>query len=204
MPDDQSDPALLARAAEAGFTPGRRDIAPLLAALCDARDDREARVAERALARRADLALDAALAWLAQEAAGGEAARARVARLLGRLGPACGESGSPRAAAALVALLRDSSARVRRQAALAAGRLGTGAPEAALLEAWEGEDQPPVRRGLVEALGKIGSEPALAALTRAAAAATPVGDPEMARLLDRARLTATRSIRTLAPLRHRR
>lgn len=186
---DQDDPQLLVRARARGFTPAARDLTPLIDLLLatDAEDD--ARSIERALGRRADAAPAVALARLT--AAKGEAERARLARLLGRLG---GEGADVAALAeALAALLGDGSARVRRQAALALGRVGGAAPAAALAGAWDRETEPPVRRAIAEALGKVGGEVALAALEREPAAA-PAADPELDRIRARARLTASRTL----------
>jgi 23S rRNA G2445 N2-methylase RlmL len=182
---------LLDRARAAGFTPGRRDIAPLLDSVVSAEEERDVRSAERALARRAELALPAALARLAAAERASE--RARLLRLVGRVAGADGRACAEVAAAAAAAL-GDPDPRVRRQAALALGRTGPGA-EAALVAAWSSEAEPSVRRALATALGTAGGERAVAALR-----AEPAGDdPELRRLVDRALLTASRTIERARP-----
>ncbi|HEU5058690.1 MAG TPA: HEAT repeat domain-containing protein [Kofleriaceae bacterium] len=195
MRRDQDLPPLLERARAPGFTPGRKDIAPLLDALCAAGDDDVARAAERALCRRPDAATGAALARLDSES--GVAGRARLARLLGRL--AAGATPDDREAAAerLAALLGDGSARVRRQAALALGRFGAGAPLDALSAAWAAEREAPVLRAVAEALGKVGGPRAIAAL--AERADDRARDPELERIASRARITAARTMSRAEP-----
>jgi hypothetical protein len=185
---DQDQPALLERAREPGFTPGKRDIAPLLDALVAGGSDEIERTAERALLRRPDAAAGAALDRLDRLAADEVGPRSRLARLLGRLAASAGEADRADAADRLASLLEDPSPRVRRQAALALGRFGAGA---ALIAAWSREREAPVLRALAEALGKVGGAPALAALERAEMRGL---DPELDRILDRAQLTASRTL----------
>jgi hypothetical protein len=83
---------------------------------------------------------------------------------------------------------------VRRQAALAAGRLGEAAPVAALVRAYQQESAAPVLRALAETLGKVGGAEGLAAL-----AGTSTEEPELARVAAKARLTAERTIARDAP-----
>lgn len=213
---------ILDRARAPGFTPGRRDVAPLLDAMLGAEEDRDVRAAERALSRRGALSLGAALTRLGRiHGAGAEAtrSRARLLRLVGRLAaPSTGEldEGGGRgdaadrvsaearssASSAMTAALADPEPRVRRQAALALSRAtgdrGPRAPlpngharetEDALLAAWEAESDLSVRRALASALGQSG-ERALAALR----AAPPSPDPELRRLIERAALTAARTL----------
>src|SRR5688572_15532117 len=108
---DQDQAPLLERARAPGFTPGGKDIEPLIDALCSAGDDDLAQTAERALIRRPDAATGAALARLDGET--GVASRARIARLLGRLAAGAGPDDRQAAAARLAGLLADDSARVR-------------------------------------------------------------------------------------------
>jgi len=124
---------ILDRARAAGFTPGRRDIAPLLDAMLTAEEDRDVRAAERALARRGDLSLPAALARLdgARGAdAGALRSRTRLVRLVGRLAASPDQSPSEAALAgamtAVVEALTDPEPRIRRQAALALARASGG------------------------------------------------------------------------------
>jgi 23S rRNA G2445 N2-methylase RlmL len=201
----ENQPPLAERAAQPGFTPGRRDIAPLFDLLLDlgADQDGPARAAERALARRADLALPAALERLA--AATDPRARARLLRLAARLAAdqapdastdsgaegATAEGGRAAVASAAAAALTDGDARVRRQAALALARVRGAAAEDALLAAWQRESEPSVRRALATALGMTGGVRALAALR---AVEPDASDPELRRLLERAILTASRTL----------
>ena len=197
MPRDQVNSALLARARSVSFTPGRRDLAPLLDIVMRGEDD-DARAAGRALERRPDVATAAALARLTGEDGAVDRGRARLARLLGRLAAGASPDDRAAAAAALAALLADPSAQVRRQAALAAGRLGGDAPVDALLARWTAEADTPVRRALAEALGKVGGAAGAAAL---AAAPGPGGaeDPALGQVVERARLTAARTAGRDAP-----
>jgi hypothetical protein len=252
----ENQPPLALRAAQPGFTPGRRDISPLLDLLLElaADQDSQMRAAERALARRADLALPAALERLA--VAPDPRARARLLRLAARLAgvpadggqisaPADGATadsatadgapehapadGAPEhapadsapasapadsapahsapadgatadtapavaraaVASAAVAALTDGDARVRRQAALALARIRAAGAEDALLAAWQAEPELTVRRALASALGIVGGERALAALRSAEPDAS---DPELRRLVERAILTASRTL----------
>jgi 23S rRNA G2445 N2-methylase RlmL len=186
MADQQAESPILERARDRGFTPGRRDIAPLLDLLVEAEENREVRAAEGALSRRPDLALEAALARLDAAGPGQERSRARLLRLIGRMAGA-----GTGAAAAAAAALRDPDARVRRHAAMALARAGGEEAEQALLAAWQGESEPSVRRSLASALGVTGGAPALAALRAALPAAA---DPELRRLVERAILTASRTL----------
>ncbi len=193
MRRDQDHPPLLERAREPGFTPGRKDIGPLVDALVTTADERIARDAERALLRRPDAATGAALDRLDLLAAVSEVAgRARLARLLGRLAAGALEEDRRAAAARLAALLGDDSPRVRRQAGLALGRFGDGAPLDQLVAAWSTEREPPVLRALAEALGKVGGPRALAALD--GRRAERASDAELDRIVDRARITASRTL----------
>jgi len=184
----RDQPSLLDRARQAGFTPGARDIEPLIDAVSGG-EEADARAAERALVRRADVAMGAALARLAGSGEDRAGARARLARLVGRLAPHGPEEERAAAADRLAALLCDPSAQVRRQAALAIGRLGEDAPVEALARAFPAESDASARRAVAEALGKVGGASAVAVL----GAASPGGDPELARVLERARLTAART-----------
>lgn len=193
MRRDQDHPPLLERAREPGFTPGRKDIGPLIDALIGAGDDQAARDAERALLRRPDAATGAALERLERLAASGEVAgRARLARLLGRLAAGAPPEDRHAAAARLAALLGDDSARVRRQAALALGRVGAGAPLDRIVAAWSTEREASVLRALAEALGKIGGPAALAALDERRE--ERAHDAELDRIAGRARITAARTL----------
>jgi hypothetical protein len=123
-----------------------------------------------------------------------EGARARLVGVLG----AMARAGDSDAADDVIARLADASARVRRAAATALGKLGGAAPEraeaarAALLARWDAGDAPPdERRALAEALGKVGGDAALARLRGLEAG----DDAELARRRDRALLMADRTAR---------
>ena len=107
-------------------------------------------------------------------------------------------AGDGDAAADVIARLADPSARVRRAAATALGKLGGGDPDraelarTALLARWDaGDATPDERRVLAEALGKVGGDAALARLRMIEAG----GDAELARRRDRALLMADRTAR---------
>ncbi len=72
----------------------------------------------------------------------------------------------PEAGPTLLALLRDATPAVRRDAAFALGQLGDSRFGPALLGALRDESDMEVRVRLLEALGKVGDETALEALTR--------------------------------------
>ncbi|HSJ99669.1 MAG TPA: methyltransferase [Kofleriaceae bacterium] len=125
----------------------------------------------------------------AGDAAPDEAARARLVGVLG----AMARAGDEDALAGVIARIEDPSARVRRAAAVALGKLGAhDAARAALRARWDAGDAPPdERRALAEALGKVGGDDALARLR----ALEPGGDAELARRRDRALLMADRASR---------
>jgi 23S rRNA G2445 N2-methylase RlmL len=115
-----------------------------------------------------------------------EGARARLIAVLGLLA----RGGDGDAATTVIARMHDASARVRRTAAIALGKLGGAAAEAASIARWDAGDlAPDERRALAEALGKIGGSAALARLR----ALEPGDDVELARRRDRALLMADRS-----------
>jgi precorrin-6B methylase 2 len=173
---------LVAALARADFTPGARHFADVFA-LLEQGTDREATRAERALVRAGDSARRAAITRLDDDRAT-PVLRARLCRLLGRLG---GDDGR----AALIARLGDDDARVRRAAAGALGRLpGPGVADA-LRARWHAQPAPDAseRRALAAALGKVGD----ASADELLASVRPDGDPELARIVERARLMLARS-----------
>jgi hypothetical protein len=181
------DRPLAEKLASAGYTPGKRDVAPLVA-LIAATDPKDAiaEAALRALVRVPALAGEAVVA--AVPGAADDAAVARLVRALGAVG-AAGDDG---ARAAVIRILGDAAAgpRARRAAAVACGKLGGDGARAALLARWDAGDLPPDhRRAVVEALGKIGGADALARIRDLDTA----GDPELARLRDRAVLMIERT-----------
>jgi precorrin-6B methylase 2 len=178
---------LASELAKPSFTPARAD-APRLVELVVAGAEPAAARAAAALARLGDRA--AIAARLAPDGPPvDDAARARLAGVLG----AMARAGDADALADVIARTRDPSARVRRAAAIALGKLGAhDGARAALLARWDAGDAPPdERRALAEALGKVGGADALARLRALEAG----GDAELARRRDRALLMADRASR---------
>lgn len=172
--------------ADPGFTPGAKHLSKLFSALAVVdRDD--ARRLERVLARGGAAAGNVALGRLGQ-ADGRE--RARLYAVLGRV---AGSTNAPEFRSVLVTGLEDSDERVRRVASASLGKLG--APEAAerLIERWASASSLE-RRSLAEALGKSGSPEALTLLREARPS-----DPDLARIIQRARLMLERDLGRSAP-----
>jgi len=169
-----------------GFTPGAKHLPKLFSALAVAERE-DARKLERMLGRAGEAAGRAALARLT-------AADSRErARLYGVLGRVAGSSDLDDFRSALLAGLSDTDERVRRVASSSLGKLAL--PEAAerLLERWSGASNLE-RRSLAEALGKSGSQAALTLLR-----AEQPSDPELARIVERARLMLERDLGRGAP-----
>jgi predicted RNA methylase len=164
-----------------GFTPGAKHLAKLFTALAAAERE-DARKLERVLGRAGQAAGRFALGRLAQADA---RERARLYAVLGRV--ANGTAGAD-FQSALLAGLEDDDERVRRVASSSLGKLAV--PEAAehLLERWAGASILE-RRSLAEALGKSGSEAALTLLRGERAS-----DPELSRIIERARLMLERDL----------
>ncbi|WAS94349.1 HEAT repeat domain-containing protein [Nannocystis punicea] len=169
----------LARAvADAGFTPGRTDLRDVVELLGD--DEELAVHAERALLRAGAAAAPALLRRLPTAE---PPLRPRLVRVLGRL-PA-----DPAVDMALQTCLDDHDPKTRRNAIGALGKRGGPGVAAALLARARAETSLPHLRSLVEALGKIGDDQALAWLEGQAP-----DDPELQRLTARARLMLARSL----------
>ncbi|HVK76527.1 MAG TPA: HEAT repeat domain-containing protein [Kofleriaceae bacterium] len=143
--------ALIAALGQAGYTPGRKDVPPLVALL--AGDDAHATAVRRALARADAAVVTGALAPALAAADDGGAAR-----LIGALGDAAGRH--PPAQAALIAALDDARPRVRRAAVGALGKLGGDDARAALCAYWDRDLPADHRRATAEALGKVGGDEA--------------------------------------------
>jgi len=167
------------------FTPAQRD-APALVELIVAGDEAIVMRATDAVVGLGAIGRDALEARLATELDDG--AHARVVAAFGRLA----RRGDVEARARVIAELASEKLRVRRAAAMALGKLGSGGGDdvvIALTARWDATDVPPdERRTLAEALGKAGGAAALGRLR-----ALEVGDDrELARLRDRAVLMAER------------
>ncbi|HWO20859.1 MAG TPA: methyltransferase [Kofleriaceae bacterium] len=170
------------------FTPARADAPALVSLIVEGAEPAATRAAA-ALARLGDRAAIEARLAASGGAAPDDGARARLVGALGALARA----GDGAAQEAVIARMQDASARVRRAAAHALGKIGAheGA-RAALLARWDAADVPPdERRALAEALGKVGGDAALARLRSIEAG----GDAELARRRDRALLMADRAAR---------
>ena len=169
-----------------GFTPGAKHLARLFSALADAERE-DARKLERALGRAGEPAGRVALGRLSQADA---RERARLLAVLGRVA-----NGSPadEFRSALLAGLEDADERVRRVASSSLGKLALPETAERLLERWPAASVLE-RRSLAEALGKSGSEAALALLR-----GEHPSDPELARITLRARLMLERDIGRGAP-----
>src|SRR5688572_13711291 len=178
---------LAEKLASAGYTPGKRDVGPLVELI--AATDPKAAIAEaalRALVRVPALAGEAAVA--AVPGAPDDAAAARLVRALGAVGAA----GDDVARAEVIRILGDAAAgpRARRAAAVACGKLGGDDARDALIARWDAGDLPPDhRRAVVEALGKVGGADALARIAGLETGA----DHELARRRDRAVLMIERT-----------
>jgi hypothetical protein len=166
---------LRARLADVAYTPGRRDVEAIVDLVVGG-DDPAVDLAIRALAK---IPADAAAA-LAARTVKAPASHALI-RALGSMARA----GSDAARAPIVAALGDPArpARVRREAAIALGKIGGDDATAAVLAWWDGGGLSPDQlRAAVEALGKLGGDGALARL----AALDPGADAELARRRERA------------------
>jgi SAM-dependent methyltransferase len=173
---------LAAELARPGFTPGARD-APALVELVIAGEDPAATRAATALA---GLGAAGRAAIDARFAAADDGAKARLVRALGLLARA----GDDAARATLLARIADAAPRVRKAAAVALGKLGGDDARQALIARWDaGDAAPDERRALAEALGKLGGDDVVGRLKALDAG----GDPELARLRDRAVLMVERT-----------
>jgi len=157
------DVAEQARVADAvtqpSYTPGRRDL-PVVVALIAGDDERLATLAIRALRRATPAAARAALAAALPDA--DDAGAVRLVAALGQL--ARGAEGEV-AGAALIELLAEDRARIRRAAIQALGKVGGELARDALRRHAARADLPvEERRALVEALGKVGGPDAAAAI----------------------------------------
>lgn len=180
----------LERAIESvSFTPGARDVPPLFAMLDG--DEAHAERAERALLRMGAAAGRAAIADFSSARA---PRRGRLCRLVGQLAARSG--GDPEIERTFVQFLlerlADEDPKARRNAIIALGKVPGDehreAIEDALVGGWERESRVDHRRSLAAALGKRGGDRARALLAGARS-----DDPELARILDEARLVLERA-----------
>lgn len=172
---DARDP--IERAADPGFTPGRRDVPALLAHLGD-RDRGD--VVLRALVRAGDVAAAAAIAAFDAADAG---CRPRMCELVGRF------ADTPDRVAWIAARLHDADERVRRRAATALGKLEDERHEPGLLAAWHRATSDTERKAIAAALGQCGGADALALLD-----AVQTDDPELVRVIGTTRHKLARGL----------
>jgi len=186
-------PPLEVAIADPGFTPSTRDLEALVDLLAD---DARAKNAERAIARLGPVALERLEARF-EEAR--PPVRGRIVRVIGRLAndgtsPGSGRDRQERARTSLVGALKDPDPKARRNAAIALGHANADGVEEALLQAWELDPRPEMRRSIAASLGKIGGGKALALLREEA---SRTADPQMGRIVERAVMmlerTASRS-----------
>lgn len=175
---------LSAAARDPSFVPARADLPALLDLLGGA----DPVPIERALIRAGQAVVPLARARFD---AATPPLRARLVRLLGRLG---GDGG----VGWLLARTDDPDDKSRRNAFAALGRLGPSATEAEraeiearLLARWAGSIAIEERRVVAAALGKLGTEPARAALSSPEAT---TDDPELARIAAEGRLKLERDL----------
>lgn len=159
------------RVRDAGYTPGIKDLTALLD-LFEGDDDDLARATERAVLRIETRHTARSLAeTLARVKDAKRPARARLARLVGRLAANAATDGSTvnaanAARAWLLEALGDADIKTRHTAARALGNLrhetseARAAVETALLAAWDAARGDDDRRSIADALGKIGSKAA--------------------------------------------
>jgi len=172
--------------ASPSFTPGARDAGALVE-LVVAGDEPAATRAGPALAKLGAVGRTAITTRLAG-ATPDDGARARLIGALGLLARA----GDADARTEVIAATGAPTARVRKAAAIALGKLGGDDARSALLARWDAGDAPPEeRRALAEALGKVGGDEALARLKALATG----DDAELVRRRDRAVLMAERTAR---------
>ena len=110
------------------------------------------------------------------------------------MGRVAAQSGAEDAIAVLVAALRDTDPKTRRNAAIALGHVRAGGVEDALMGAWEADTRPEMRRTLAASLGKVGTPRALAILEGASRAA----DAELARIAQRSAMMIARTASRVA------
>ncbi len=177
------------RLADPGFTPGKRDVMPLLSLLVGG-DDALAKRAEAVLAKTGEATAEAVVSFAERRdpgAATPAGATHRIARLLGALG---GEQSRVYLARRLV----EGRGKERRWAASSLAKIWPRGAEKPLLEALREATAAEDVRAFVQALGKVGGPGALAVLNR-----LPTTDPETARVVEKAKLLLSRTATRPAP-----
>jgi predicted RNA methylase len=170
---------LAQRLQDPGFTPSVRDVDGLLDMLGD---ETAWKAAERAVARVGPAAYPDVQERLAAAA---PRIRPPLVRLVGRLVSEGWREGVP----LLIAALRDTEPKARRNAAIALGRVRTDEVEVALLAAWNEDPRPEMRRSIAAALGKVGTGRSLPLLRVASADR----EHELSRIAARATLIVDRT-----------
>lgn len=150
------------------FTPGARDIAPLLDLLASD-DTSTVEIVLRSLVRAPAAAAKAALARF-DDAEG--LLRPRLCDLVGRIARQQSDAGLR---AWLEGRLTDPVAVVRRRAARALGTIGERSSEAALLAALALESSDPEKKAIADALGKLGGDASRRAVAKLAGARGELG-----------------------------
>jgi 23S rRNA G2445 N2-methylase RlmL len=164
-----SDFDLRAAAADVTFTPGARDVGPLLDLA--AVDEESADLAERALLRVGAKAGQAALDRCKEATA---PVRGRLARIAGSIAAATGDVAL---AERILGLLDDAEPKTRRNAIVALGKIAYPESEARLIAHYEKEERIDHKRSIVASLGKIGG-----ARSHALLAGIASEDPELSRI----------------------
>ena len=170
-------PSLEQAIADPGFTPSVRDASAIVDLLGN---DDLVKHAERALARVGSPALDTLARRFAES---GPPLRARILRTIGRFPE------DPRAVALLLAALGDTDPKTRRNATIALGHTRAEGVEQALLDAWDTDPRPEMRRSLAASLGKVGTARSLTRLREASAS----DDTELARIAARGAMMVART-----------
>lgn len=178
--------ARLAKLRDPGWTPGRRDVRPLLELLGTVADED----AEAIVRLLADLVEAATV--IAAIAPAPEKTAHRFVTLLGRVAPR-----DAKAVAPLMTSLTTGDPRSRKAAARALGKLPKNVQdtrvESALVDALGREERPEVRRALLEALGRSGGARAREAIDRATREAPPT-DALTERFAARAKVKVERTL----------
>lgn len=160
-----------------GYTPPRRVFAEMFALLS------HPELAERAERALLSAGLPAAT-YAAENLPSEPAAEPAVVRLIGR---ALRAHDAPVLIEALRRGLESPHAETRRQAAIALGKSGRASAEPVLLP-WLSTSDPKLLRSVVEALGKVGGEAALARVREL------VPPPNLKQVVERARLMLERNV----------